>query len=179
MGNPEYKGTTHVDVRCDEDCHCNFIENIPTSCEMNAFLSLPEFKEDYYGYNSDIVKVQKEGEDEECGWYTPFADWGCFSSGDAYVVEYQDYYYYDPNGTQTINIVDASNSTFLFTVEYYHTDFSENYLENIKHKSILEIDVGGTTESFKHKRDDTFDVSDPSYTSFIEVEVTCDISCTC
>merc|ERR1712025_279580 len=81
--NPDYKGTVYVDVRCDSLCHCDMIERVPT-CELEAELSFPDFTQDYYGYNADTVSVTKEGEDGECGYYSPMTTWGCFGSGDAY-----------------------------------------------------------------------------------------------
>lgn len=50
--NPEYKGTTYVDMQCSSDCECTLTEHVP-HCEIEAKLVFPEFKETYYGYHSD------------------------------------------------------------------------------------------------------------------------------
>jgi len=52
--NPDFKEINHVHVNCDLDCLCAITEHVPTSCELKAVLSFPEFKENYYGYNADI-----------------------------------------------------------------------------------------------------------------------------
>jgi len=177
--NPEYKGITHVDVSCDSACHCDIIEQAPTSCELNAVLSFPNFKENYYGYNADIVSVKKEGEDEECGYYSPLANWGCFSSGDAYIIDYADDNYNDLKSTQILNIADAYDSNFTFTVEYYNAEFDPDYYNSYKHKSELEITVGESQKVFMHNRNDEINSSDPNYASEIAVVVACDPACTC
>ena len=50
--NPEYKGTSYVDVICDKDCNCDFEEHVPGICEIEAVLEYPVFPDDsdYYGY---------------------------------------------------------------------------------------------------------------------------------
>jgi len=124
------------------------------------------------------VSVVKEGEDENCGYYNHIPEWGCFSSGYAHIIDYYNSTYYDANQAQTLNIVDASNSTFYFTVELYENDFRENYAETYKHKSTLDITVGDTEGSFKHKREEG-DELDEDYTSQMIVKVKCDDNCSC
>jgi len=178
--NPAYNGTTHVRVSCNSDCHCDITEEVPTLCELNAELSFPPFKDDYYGYVSDALSISKDGEGSDCGYYSPSPEWGCFSSGDAYIYDQlDDPNYYDSNSTQRINIVDAADSDFIFTVEssYYYGHYFSTYYDNThKYKSLLDIAVGDKAEVFKHNKADGWELGD---SSIMQVLVVCDSACLC
>jgi len=185
--NPDYPGTLYVDVMCDSRCNCDITERLPT-CELKAELSFPDFDDEYYGYSVEVVSVVKDNYDEECGYYSPMTRWGCFSSGDAFVIGYTEEtpYYDDINSSQFLNIPDASGGKFTFTVEFYNAERDPYYENYDKFKSLLNITVNDEAKgTFKHKLNTDEPMYNDNgglnedYTSEIIVVVICDENCSC
>jgi len=183
--NPDYKGTTYIDVTCDSECECDFKERIPGVCEINAVLEFPPFADQYYGYHTDGLTALKRGAGDECGYYYPFTSWGCTSDGEAYIVKYSDDKYTDDE-LQTLNIVDATDGGYTFTVTHYYANEELYYDTDHKHVAVLDIKVNGVSiGSFNHPRNNNRDTHDedgnvnPDYKGTVDVGVECDIECNC
>jgi hypothetical protein len=186
--NPDYPGTLYVDVTCDSRCDCDMVERLPT-CELKAELSFPDFADGYYGYAAEEVTVSKHGHDDECGYFSPMTEWGCFSSGDAYIKfdrDTTDDYYNNINSQQLLNIPDASDGEFFFTVKFYDNEKDPYYDDFDKFRSLLNISVNDEVKgTYKHKlnTDDSMYNGDGTvnedYTSELHVVVTCNENCSC
>jgi len=171
--NPDYKGKTYVDVKCDSECECDIVEHVPGVCEIDAVLAFPPIPDgsDYYGYHQSRVFVSKKGEEEEdCGYYYPLATWGCSSTGEALNSAYDDDTY-KFGSAQEVNIVDATDSHYTFHMKHY---YSEKTTENTDAHKIAELDIkvnGASIGEFKRP--------DIDFVGTIEVNLACDKDCNC
>jgi len=185
--NPAYRGKTNVDVVCNSLCGCTMKEHVPR-CEIVAELSFPESNAEYYEYNADTITVTKDKIAETCDYFNPVTEWGCVHYGDAFVQDYYDNFY-DKWSNATINIPDATDSTFTFLVEYWGTQYDSSDEPDKEDQSELTISVkgsnGGSLGTFKHIRNTDSKPYNPDgtineeYSSDMTVTMMCDKLCSC
>ena len=127
------------------------------------------------------MSITKTGETEECSYYYPTADWGCYHGGDAMIGKYYDYAWF--NRPEEAEIRDVRNGTYNIEVMHYYSDYETYYSEDNKEPASLNIMIGGVKiGSFKHDVNGdthTNGVENPNYTGGMVVSVTCDSSCKC
>ena len=131
------------------------------------------------------VTVTKINVKETCGYFNQVTEWGCVHYGDAYVQDYSEDYY-DKSGDATINIPDATGSSFKFLVEYWGTQYDPANELDETDNSELTISVKGISlGTFKHVRNsndkphnDDGSVNE-DYSSALTMFVSCDELCEC
>jgi len=134
------------------------------------------------------ITVTKDRLAETCGYFNPVTEWGCVHYGDAFVQDYYDNFY-DKWSNATINIPDATDSTFTFLVEYWGTQYDSSDEPDKEDQSELTISVkgsnGGSLGTFKHIRNTDSKPYNPDgtineeYSSDMTVTMMCDKLCSC
>jgi len=76
--NPDYKGKTYVDVKCDSECECDIVEHVPGVCEIDAVLAFPPIPDgsDYYGYHQPCVRIKERRGGGRLWLLLPFGNMG-------------------------------------------------------------------------------------------------------
>jgi len=183
--NAAYKGIIYVNVDCNQQCDCSAQVILPT-CTIRAELKFPSIEDaPEYGYHNDFVTVKKEGENDNCSYYSTPTTW-CTHEGDAQIYNYESQNYYDFSESEAIVIPEAAGEKFQFKIEHYFSMFETYYPMdhmmpgdltlwiNGQNKGTYSHEVSKTTTT--HLADNTIN---PDYTSEIYLDVECDDLCVC
>ena len=97
------------------------------------------------------MKVSKDGvTGDDCNYQNVMTSWGCIHRGDAYIESNKEYY---DNDTESVNIPDAANGKFIFTVEHYNSYYENDYEGDHQNVGVATITVNGNAfTTFKHPK---------------------------
>jgi len=172
-----YYDTFDVNVECDDDCTCNFDQEI--TCEIYAKLKFPQKDKipDYYGinygYQNDVLSASKVNETEVCEFGDEegptFTSWSCVHDGDARVIKKENYFRKE---IETMTIRKALNGEFEFKANHWDDGGEDAYTNTYSIPSTMTLSINdGDMHVFQTQNDTSI--------GSIYVNVQCDSMCDC